>query len=116
MRPLRALQGSVAGRLARPSSGGPTAAERGRSDTAVVALAYDASGTELAGVQLAGVDGYDITAEIVAWGAERVAAGAAGGVGALGPIDAFGTAAVEAGCREAGIARARPDAERSTAA
>jgi short subunit dehydrogenase-like uncharacterized protein len=95
--------GAVTGRLVKGSSGGPDAAERARSGSHVVALAYDAAGTELAEAHLNGVDGYSFTGAILAWGAERAAAGDLKGTGALGPAEAFGTELLEAGCAEAGI-------------
>jgi hypothetical protein len=72
----------------------------------VVGAAYDASGTQLSEVHLRGVEAYTFTFEILAWGAERAAAGALAGTGALGPVDGFGLDELEAGCAQAGIARA----------
>jgi hypothetical protein len=40
---------------------------------------------------------------MLAWGADRVAAGALKGKGALGPVDAFGLEELVKGCAEAGI-------------
>jgi hypothetical protein len=57
-------------------------------------------------VRLRGVNPYDFTAAILAWGAERAAAGDLQGTGALGPVDGFGLDALERGCAEAGLARA----------
>ena len=87
------------------SSGGPTAAERRRGGVHVVGIAYDADGGPLAEVHLTGAEGYEFTAAILAWGAERVIAGATCGAGALGPVEAFGIEELERGCREAGVAR-----------
>jgi hypothetical protein len=69
-------------------------------------MAYDAGGNQLAEVHLRGIEGYEFTGRILAWGARRAAAGDNTRSGALGPIEAFGIDAVEAGCREAGVARA----------
>jgi len=60
----------------------------------------------LAQVRLQGVDGYDFTARMLAWTAERAAAGELRGTGALGPVDGFGLDALEGGVAEAGLARA----------
>jgi hypothetical protein len=65
--------------------------------------AYSAAGDKLSEVHLAGVDGYDFTASFMAWAARQRVAGA----GALGPVEAFGVAALEDGCRVAGIERVR---------
>jgi hypothetical protein len=44
-----------------------------------------------------------MTGAILAWAAERAAAGDLLGTGALGPVDGFGLDALEAGVAEAGI-------------
>ena len=59
----------------------------------------------LATVVLEGVNGYDFTAGMLAWGAHAAAAGRTAGQGALGPVEAFGLDALEEGARSAGIAR-----------
>jgi short subunit dehydrogenase-like uncharacterized protein len=102
---VRALYEAAARRYVKSSKGGPDAQERQRGGVHVVGMAYDSRGTQLAEVHLAGVEGYEFTAGILAWGAERVAAGALKGAGALGPVEAFGIDDLEAGCREAGVAR-----------
>jgi short subunit dehydrogenase-like uncharacterized protein len=101
---VRALYDAAARRYVKASKGPPNAAERARGGVHVVGMAYDSRGTQLAEAHLAGVEGYEFTARILAWGADRVAAAGLGGRGALGPIEAFGIDALEAGCREAGVA------------
>ena len=91
-------------RFVKGSTGGPDAAARATSRSLVVAEAYDAAGTRLADVRLDGVNGYDLTAGFLAWGAQTAAAGGLQGTGALGPVDGFGLDALEAGCAETGIA------------
>ncbi len=98
---LRALTS----RLARGSTGGPDAASRAKSGSHVVAIAY-AGDEKLAEVHVGGGNGYDFTAAMLAWGAGRAAEQGMEGAGALGPVEAFGLDALEAGCAEAGIARA----------
>jgi short subunit dehydrogenase-like uncharacterized protein len=71
----------------------------------VTAVAYDDKGAELAVVQLSGVDGYEFTAGFIAWAARRAASAGVKGVGAIGPLAAFGLEALEAGCAEAGLTR-----------
>lgn len=102
----RTLFGAVAGRLVKGSTGGPDEAERARSGSHIVGIAYDGAGRQLSEVHLSGVDGYSFTGRMLAWGAERVAAGDLRGTGALGPADGFGLDLLEAGCAEAGIRRA----------
>jgi short subunit dehydrogenase-like uncharacterized protein len=101
----RSAVGALTERLVKGSTGGPDADERAASGSHIVGAAYDASGRQLSEVHLSGVDGYSFTGEILAWGAERAAAGALRGVGALGPVDGLGLDELEAGCRQAGIAR-----------
>jgi short subunit dehydrogenase-like uncharacterized protein len=92
-------------RFVKGSTGGPDAAARATSRSLILAEAYDAAGARLADVRLEGVNGYDLTAGFLAWGAQTAAAGGLQGTGALGPVDGFGLDALEAGCAEAGIAR-----------
>jgi short subunit dehydrogenase-like uncharacterized protein len=99
---------ALAGRLVKGSTGGPNAEQRSRSNSHVVAMAYDGGGRELASVTVAGVSGYDFTGRILAWGAARALAEGLKGTGALGPVEAFGLAELEAGCAEAGIERLSP--------
>jgi short subunit dehydrogenase-like uncharacterized protein len=94
---------AAAARLVKGSTGGPDAAARARVGSHAVAIAYDSAGRELAEVHVSGVDPYTFTGRILAWGAERAAAGGLKGKGALGPVDGFGLEALIAGCREAGI-------------
>jgi short subunit dehydrogenase-like uncharacterized protein len=99
------LEAMVA-RVEKGSSGGPDAATRARSGSLVLAEAMNSSGSPLASVRLEGVNGYEFTARILAWGARTVAASGLQGTGALGPVDAFGLGALQSGCAEAGIQRA----------
>ena len=55
--------------------------------------------------RLPGINGYDLTARFLAWGAQTAARGGLQRTGALGPVDGFGLDALEAGCAEAGLAR-----------
>jgi short subunit dehydrogenase-like uncharacterized protein len=94
----RALARLAAG-VAGAGRDGPTAEQRARSGSLVVAEAGDAR------VSLAGVDGYDFTANILAWAALRAATHGVDGAGPLSPVEAFGLDALEEGVRAAGIAR-----------
>jgi short subunit dehydrogenase-like uncharacterized protein len=96
---------AASARLVKGSTGGPDAAARSRSGSLVLAEAFDASGTRLASARLEGVNGYDFTARVLAWGARTAAAGGLRGAGALGPVDGFGLDALQVGCAEAGIER-----------
>jgi short subunit dehydrogenase-like uncharacterized protein len=88
------------------SSGGPDAEARAKVGSLVVAEAFDARGTQLSAVRLKGVNPYDFTAAILAWGAQTAASGGLQSTGALGPVDGFGLEALVKGCAEAGISRA----------
>jgi short subunit dehydrogenase-like uncharacterized protein len=96
---------SAAGeRFVKGSTGGPDETARSKIGSHIVGMAYDAGGRQLSEVHLTGIDGYTFTGRMLAWGADRVAAGALKGTGALGPVDAFGLEELAAGCAEAGIA------------
>jgi short subunit dehydrogenase-like uncharacterized protein len=99
---------ALAGRFVKGSTGGPDAEQRSRSGSHIVAVAYDRAGQELAEVRVAGVNGYEFTGRILAWGATQALADGLRGQGALGPVEAFGLSELEAGCAEAGIARVAP--------
>jgi short subunit dehydrogenase-like uncharacterized protein len=96
---------ALAGHLVKGSTGGPNAQTRQRSGSHVVAIAYDSAGRQLAEATVAGANSYTFTGAILAWGASRALAGQLDRRGALGPVEAFGLAELEAGCAEAGIVR-----------
>jgi short subunit dehydrogenase-like uncharacterized protein len=98
----RGALGTLVRPLARGSTGGPDAEARARVGSLVIAEAYDAGGTRLSAVRLSGVNPYEFTAAMLAWGAQAAAEGGLAD-GALGPVDAFGLDALERGCAEAGI-------------
>lgn len=92
-------------RFVKGSTGGPTPEYRERTGSEIVAEALDARGEVLAIARLTGVNGYTFTGAMIAWAAERAAAGGLQGTGALGPVDGFGLDALEQGAAEAGIRR-----------
>jgi short subunit dehydrogenase-like uncharacterized protein len=96
---------AISGRFMRGSTGGPSAEQRARSGQHIVAIAENGSGEALSHVHLEGPNAYTYTADILAWGAERVQGGGAQGSGALGPVDAFGLDALREGCAAAGLVR-----------
>ena len=101
---MRRTYEAASRRLVRASTGGPTASERARGGVHVVAIAYDAEGAPMAEVHLGGPEGYELTGELLAWGADRIVAGASEAAGALGPVEAFAIDRLKAGCTEANIA------------
>ena len=52
---------------------------------------------------MSGIDVYTFTGRMLAWGADRAAAGALKGTGALGPVDAFGLDELVEGAAWAGL-------------
>ncbi|HUR85184.1 MAG TPA: saccharopine dehydrogenase NADP-binding domain-containing protein [Solirubrobacteraceae bacterium] len=100
---VRGAIGAVAERFVKGSTGGPPAGARAKAKSHIVAVASDAGGRELATVRLRGVNPYDFTAGMLAWGAMRAASGGLLAAGALGPVDGFGLDELEAGVAEAGI-------------
>ncbi|MFL6127857.1 MAG: saccharopine dehydrogenase NADP-binding domain-containing protein [Mycobacteriales bacterium] len=96
---------SVGGRLLRGSTGGPDESSRRRSGTHVQAVAYAADDRELSRVALDGPNPYTLTGGLLAWAAVRARDGGLTGVGALGPVEAFGLDELAAGAAEAGLHR-----------
>jgi hypothetical protein len=68
----------------------------------VQAEAFDAVGRPLTTVRLEGPSPYDLTAELLAWGAAMAATHPIA-PGAHGPVDAFGLDALERGCADMGL-------------
>ena len=92
-------------RRVQGSTGGPDEQARADTSSAILAIAYDGTGRELASVEVRGVNGYDFTGRILAWGAAKARDGGIRGAGALGPAEAFGLDELTAGCAEAGISQ-----------
>jgi short subunit dehydrogenase-like uncharacterized protein len=88
---------------AADSRGGPSAEHLAEIRSHTVAVAYDPAGNELSRAVVRGPELYGATAELLAWGAVRVAAGELRGTGALGPVEAFGLEALREGCSSAGL-------------
>ncbi|MGK8506158.1 saccharopine dehydrogenase family protein [Nocardia asiatica] len=103
--PVKRLAAGVLERVVQGSTGGPGPAERARTRSWAVAETFDDTGRVLASVTLTGVDPYDFTGAILAWGAQIALDGGLLGAGALGPVDAFGLDALAAGAAEAGFTR-----------
>jgi short subunit dehydrogenase-like uncharacterized protein len=102
---VRPALNGVLERTVRGSTGGPDAAARAGTGAAVVAEAQDVGGRVLASARLEGVNGYDFTAGMLAWGAHAAVTGRVRSVGALGPVEGFGLDALTEGARSAGIER-----------
>jgi short subunit dehydrogenase-like uncharacterized protein len=101
----RAAAHAAVDRFVRGSTGGPTPEQREGLGSEIVAEALGPRGEVLATARLTGVNGYTFTGAMIAWAAERAAAGGLQGAGALGPVDGFGLDALERGAAEAGIRR-----------
>ncbi len=106
--PVRAGVGAAARRLFPGSTGGPDAAQRARARTLVVAEAFDAGGSRLARVVVDGPSPYDLTAELLAWGAETALVGTLGPPGVVGPVEGFGLDELVAGCASVGLRAVEP--------
>ncbi|WP_280436164.1 saccharopine dehydrogenase family protein [Nocardia carnea] len=103
--PVRRLAETALTRVVKGSTGGPAPTARARTRTWAVADVSDAAGRSSISVTLTGVDPYDFTAAILAWGARTALAGGLLGTGALGPVEAFGLDALTAGAAESGLRR-----------
>lgn len=82
---------------------GPGVAKRAESRARVIAVARGAGGEVLETVRVDGPNPYDLSGLLTAWAAERILAGELEGVGALGPVDAFGLERLRAGCAQIGL-------------
>lgn len=93
----------LAGRFEARSGTGPTDAELAEVSSRVVALAYDRGGRPVGRAELAGANPYLFTGEILAWAADRAAAGAITATGVRGPLEAFELMDLRDGARQAGL-------------
>ena len=84
---------------------GPTAAQRSQTTSIAVARTFDGVGRELSHVRVEGPSPYDLTAELLGWGAAKLATRQDSRAGVLGPADAFGLDELVAGCAELGLRR-----------
>jgi short subunit dehydrogenase-like uncharacterized protein len=103
---VRAGIGTVMGRFVKTSIGGPDDEARAGTGSLVIAEALSGSGAVINRVEIEGVNGYTFTGRFLAWAAGQIATGNATGVGARGPVEAFGLDALERGVAEAGLRRA----------
>jgi len=106
---MAAVGRAVTATLARRTGGGPDEPARQASRSHVIAVATGADGRELARVRLRGPNVYTLTAGLLAWGARQAATRGVAGTGALGPVEAFGLEALQAGAAEAGLERVGAD-------
>jgi short subunit dehydrogenase-like uncharacterized protein len=105
---VRPLARAATGPLGRRTGRGPAEATRRAGRSLIVAIAADDHRQELARVHLQGPDPYTLTARLLAWGATHAAWGGLKGSGALGPVEAFGLEALQAGATTAGLERTNP--------
>jgi short subunit dehydrogenase-like uncharacterized protein len=105
LRPVRRAGHRIGRRLYPGSTGGPNEQTRLGGQAVVVAETFDARGNSLARVVLEGINPYDLTGGMVAWAADRIANVGVRGVGALGPVSAFGLDELTEGVRQAGMQR-----------
>jgi short subunit dehydrogenase-like uncharacterized protein len=99
------IESEVQKRLAAKTGEGPDAESRAGSRSIALARAFDGVGTQLGQVEVHGPNGYDLTAELLAWAAAMAATGRIQGTGALGPAQAFGLDALVEGCALMGLRR-----------
>lgn len=82
---------------------GPGQAKRDEARARVIAVARDAAGEAIGSVHVDGPNPYDLSGLLSAWAAERILETGLQGTGALGPVDAFGFAALREGCASIGL-------------
>jgi hypothetical protein len=97
--------GALTAPLLQRSGGGPGERSRSGVRTLAIAVATGRHGSTLAEVVLRGPNPYDLTGDLLSWGARRAAEDGLRGTGALGPVDAFGLEALTEGCATAGLVR-----------
>lgn len=90
--------------LGGASAEGPAAHVRAKSRSIVFAEGFDPTGELIGRVSVEGPNPYDLTAALLTWSARMVSRRAENGVGALGPVDAFGLDALVSGCLALGLA------------
>jgi short subunit dehydrogenase-like uncharacterized protein len=93
----------LVGQLSRSSTGGPDARQRLRTGSLVAADVRGEGGQLLAHVELAGPNPYALTGDLLGWAARTLADGGALAAGALGPVEAFGPAALRDACAAMGL-------------
>lgn len=98
-----------AGALAARASDEPSAAALASATSYFVGEAFGSAGQPLARVLLTSPDGYAITADLLAWAADRASTHGVQGTGALDAVSAFGLEALTAGAAEANILPATGD-------
>ena len=103
--PAKRAIGAVLGRAFKGSTGGPDEPTRAKFTTVAVGEARDAAGYLLTRAVVEGVNPYDFTGRMLAWGADRILAGDLQGTGAMGPVDAFTLDVLADGAREIGLQR-----------
>ena len=100
---VRRAVNSLAGALASRAPEAPSPSALAEARSGIVAEVFDATGTLIARTRLRTPDPYSVTADLLAWGADRAAARGVHGVGALDPVAAFGLDELAAGAAEARI-------------
>ena len=87
-----------------PTGSGPAAEERAKAATVAIARTFDAADAPINEVVVEGPSPYDLTAELLAWGAQQLAERRDVPSGALGPAEAFGARDFVEGCAAIGLA------------
>ncbi len=100
---FKSLRQRLSANVLHSKKNGPDAERRASTGSHIIAYAYDVNGHELAKSELIGVNGYTFTANILAWAADQARQGNINGVGALGPVEAFGLKKLQSGCEESGL-------------
>jgi hypothetical protein len=88
---------------AQSVSSGSDEQHRAATRSRIVAIARDADGRQLQEIHLEGPSNYDLTAEVMAWGATQLSTSATLRSGAHDPVEAFGLPQLTAGCATIGL-------------
>lgn len=82
---------------------GPSSDRRQQATSIAIARVVDGVGRELSRARVDGPSPYDLTADLLAWGAAMLHTRSETGPGVLGPADAFGLDALVEGCAALGL-------------
>jgi short subunit dehydrogenase-like uncharacterized protein len=89
--------------FSKSQGAGPDAEARATSKSLILAETFDKDDNLMHKAELFGANGYDFTADMIAWIAGSISNGKLKSSGALGPVEAFGVEEVIDGCEQAGL-------------
>ncbi len=89
--------------LSKSKGKGPDESLRASSQSLIIAETFDKDDALILQAVMVGANGYDFTADMIAWNAESISKGKLKSFGAVGPVEAFGIEELIDGCKQAGL-------------